>query len=180
MNLGISTALIATPRPSSFRSVRRTIARLTNRAAGLVAEFRPTVAGSQQDLANTAPAVEPDTSESEFFTAETMPPAEDIAEAARLYWRACDDARTADRAKRKAKGLLSKLRAGTYGGWEISREPSGRMVADLEQIRATYKRLGLGPVPMRQAADSLKVRKVELDLNAEAIEVELSTLAGAR
>jgi hypothetical protein len=174
MNLGISTALIATPRTLSFRSVRRTITRLTNRAAGLVAEFRAPIPAP-------APAVvEPETDETKYFTEADMPPAEDIAEAARLYFRACDDARTADRAKRKAKGLLSKLRAGTYGGWEISREPSGRMVADLEQIRATYKRLGLGPVPMRQAADSLKVRKVELDLNAEAIEVELSTLAGAR
>lgn len=123
-------------------------------------------------------AVDPDTTE--FFTEQDMPPAEDIAEAARLYFRACDDARTADRAKRKAKGLLGKLRAGRYGDWEVYREPSNRPTVDLVAVRKIFKDHNLGPVPMRQSADSLKVRKVELDLGAETVEAELSILAGAR
>ncbi|WP_042427478.1 hypothetical protein [Streptacidiphilus anmyonensis] len=158
---------LLTPRKSArsggFRAV---LARLSES----IAEFRAPV---------PAPAVvEPDTSE--FFTEQEMPPAEDIAEAARLYFRACDEARSADRAKRKAKGILSKLRVGTYSGWEITREPSGRTVADLDEIKRIFKANGLGPIPVKASAPSLKVRRVELDLNPEAVEQELNTLAGAR
>jgi hypothetical protein len=31
------------------------------------------------------------------------------------------------------------------------------MTADLDEIRATYARLGLGPVPMRRCAPSLRI-----------------------
>lgn len=152
--------------PSSF------VNRVVNAARELVSELRAPVPAS------TPVAVEPD--DTEFYAEADMPAAEDIAEAARLYFRAADEARTADRAKRKAKKILDRLRAGTYSGWEITREPSGRQTVDLEAVRATYKRMGLGPVPMRSSADSLKVRRVELDLNPEVVEAELSTLAGAR
>lgn len=88
-----------------------------------------------------------------------LPDVEVIEAAAAAFAKAVDQARAADRSKRKARKVLDLLPSGMFGGWSISREPSNRMVPDLEQIRATYKRLGLGEVPMRQAAPSLKVER---------------------
>lgn len=155
------------PRKSTRPSALRV---LINRVSATAAEFRAPVPA--------APAVvEPDTSE--FFTEADMPPAEDIVEAARLYFRAADEARTADRAKRKAKKILDRLRAGRYGDWEVYREPSGRQTVDLDEVRRIFKAHNLGPVPMRSSADSLKVRRVELDLQPEVAESEFAVLAAA-
>lgn len=172
MHVGMIARPFATPRPSSSGSVRRIATRIINRLSASVAEFRSPVP------VPAPAAVEPDTTE--FFTEADMPAAEDIAEAARLYFRACDDARTADRAKRKAKGILSKLRNGRYGDWELVREPSGRTVADLDEIKRIFKANGLGPIPVKTSSPSLKVRRVQVDLDAEAIEQELQRLAVTR
>ncbi|MFE9880453.1 hypothetical protein [Streptomyces sp. NPDC005784] len=96
------------------------------------------------------------------YAADELPEVEAIETAAAEFAAAADQARTADRAKRKTRKLLDRLPAGLYGGWLVSRTPSSRQTADLEAIRATYERLGLGPVPMKQSAPSLKVERVDV------------------
>ncbi|WP_406380794.1 hypothetical protein [Streptomyces sp. NBC_01618] len=96
----------------------------------------------------------------DVFTDEEMPAPEAIEEAAAEYAAAADQARAADRAKRKAKKLLGRLPAGIYGRWQVERVQSSRTTADLDSIRATYARLGLGPVPMRPCAPSLRITEL--------------------
>jgi hypothetical protein len=158
-------------RPSRPRSAHTFVSRLADAARSVVAEFRSPVA--QQA---TQPTAEP----ADVFTVDELPAVADIEAAAALYFRAADQARTADRAKRKARKLLDRLPAGRHGSWDITREPSGRETVDLDAVRKLFKQHNLGDVPMRTSAPSLKVRRVELDLHAEVIEAELSTLAGAR
>jgi hypothetical protein len=110
-------------------------------------------------ITQLAPVAEP----AEVFAPEDLPAVEDIEAAASMYFRAADQARTADRAKRKARKLLDLLPVGRYGAWDITRESTGRQTADLDEIRATYQRLGLGPVPMKAAAPSLKVARIEVE-----------------
>ncbi|WP_152626500.1 hypothetical protein [Streptacidiphilus carbonis] len=159
---------------SSLRSVREFTTRIVARVTAATSEFRTPV---------VQPATQPELAEveaAELFTDADMPPVADIETAAASYFRAADAARTADRQKRASKKVLSRLMPGRYGDWEVTREPSGRMVADLEEIRATYKRLGLGVVPMRSSAPSLKVRRVQLDTPSEAVNAEFVALAGVR
>jgi len=131
-------------RPISVRAfVNRTVARIT----ATVAEF----------LA-PSPVAEPDG----LFAPGELPPLDDILAAAAEYDRAGDQARRADRGKRAARRILDRLPVGRYGVWDVERVPSGRSTADLDEIRATYKRLGLGQIPMKSSAPSLKVRKVAL------------------
>jgi hypothetical protein len=105
-----------------------------------------------------APAPDP----SDAYTPDELPPVAEIEAAAAEFDRSADQARRADRGKRSARKVLDRLPAGLYGSWLISRTPSCRQTADLDQIRATYKRLGLGPVPMKPSAPSLKVERVEV------------------
>ncbi|MFF0164027.1 hypothetical protein ACFYRY_42050 [Streptomyces sp. NPDC005263] len=93
----------------------------------------------------------------DVFTPEEMPAPEAIEKAAADYAAACEEARAGDRGKRKARKLLDRLPAGRYGRWTVERIPSSRQTPDLDSIRATYKRLGLGDVPMRTCAPSLRV-----------------------
>lgn len=97
----------------------------------------------------------------DVFTDEEMPAVEDIESAAAAYTTACDQARAADRGKRKAKKTLGRLPAGRYGAWIVERVPSSRTSPDLDSIRATYARLGLGPVPMKANAPSLRITEAE-------------------
>lgn len=96
------------------------------------------------------------------YSADDMPAVEVIEAAAAEFERAADQARRADRGKRAARKVLDRLPAGQYGAWLVSRTPSSRQTADLDAIRATYKALGLGPVPMKSSAPSLKVERVEV------------------
>ncbi|MCQ4043882.1 hypothetical protein ACFOSC_26445 [Streptantibioticus rubrisoli] len=95
-----------------------------------------------------------------LFTADELPDVEDIEAAAASFAKAADQARAADRGKRKAKRLLDRLPAGIYGGWVVSRVTSTRQTADLDEIRRIFKQHGLGPVPMKPSAPSLKVERV--------------------
>lgn len=111
-------------------------------------------AGDRLSPANSA--VEP----AGLLAADELPPAEDITAAASAYAQAAEQARAADRGKRAARKLLDRLPAGLYGGWQVEREPSGRSTVDLEQVRRIFKAHGLGPVPMKSAAPTLKVSQV--------------------
>lgn len=103
-----------------------------------------------------------------LFTEDELPPVEDIARAALGYDLAADSARSADRAKRKHRKVLDRLPSGTYGQWLVRRVASGKQTPDLVAIRATYERLGLGQVPMRTVAPSLRVERVDVDTPALA------------
>lgn len=91
------------------------------------------------------------------YRPEEMPAPEVIESAAADYAAAADQTRAGDRGKRKARKVLDRLPAGRYGGWIVERVPSSRQTPDLEAIRATYQRFGLGDVPMRTCAPSLRV-----------------------
>lgn len=147
MNLRTFARRIATTTRDAVRSVITPAALVVARQA-------------QQDQEQQQPATAPDPAD--VYTDADMPEIVDIERAALGYDLAADSARSADRAKRKHRKLLDRLPSGLYGGWLVSRTPSNRQVADLEAIRATYARLGLGPVPMRQASPSLKVTRAEV------------------
>ncbi|MEZ3182976.1 hypothetical protein KYY02_31250 [Streptomyces pimonensis] len=100
----------------------------------------------------------------DVFTPEEMPAPEVIEGAAADYAAATDQTRAGDRGKRKARKILDRLPAGRYGGWIVERVPSSRQTPDLEAIRATYQRLGLGEVPMRTCAPSLRVTAAAADV----------------
>lgn len=110
--------------------------------------------------AEPAPVEAPDPAG--LYTADEMPDLVAIERAALSLDLANDNARRADRAKRAARKVLDRLPAGTYGAWIVERVSSSRQTADLDAIRATYKKLGLGPVPMKSNAPSLKVRRAEI------------------
>lgn len=104
-----------------------------------------------------------------LFTADELPALADIEAAAAEYDRAAAAARAADRSKRKSKKLLDRLASGRYGSWQVSRVESNRQVADLTEIARIFKAHGLGPVPLRQAAPSLRVERVFTDEAAELL-----------
>lgn len=145
----------ATRRASRLgRFVADAVRSITNPAA-LVQAQQP----EQPAVVETpAPAADP----AALYTEAEMPALADIERAALSLDLATDNARRADRAKRAARKVLDRLPAGTYGAWIVERATSNRQTADLDAIRATYKRLGLGPVPMKTNAPSLKVRRAEI------------------
>ena len=147
MNLLITARRIATTARVAVRSVVAPAALVADKAAAV----EPVEAPEPADL----------------YSADEMPALADIERAALGYDLAADNARRADRAKRAAKKILTRLPSGQYGNWVISRVASNRQVADLDAIRATYKANGLGPVPMKDAAPSLKVRRAELGVPAD-------------
>lgn len=140
---------LLTPRHARYTSARALLGRARTRITAVVAELRGPAA---QSVTQPEPADE--------FTPDELPAVELIEAAAREYERAADQARRGDRGKRAARKILDRLPAGTYGSWLVERVPSARQTADLDEIRETYKRLGLGPVPMKASAPSLKVKHV--------------------
>jgi hypothetical protein len=117
-----------------------------------------------------APVEAPDPTD--VYADDDMPAVDTIEQAAREYDRAADQARRADRAKRASKKILDRLPAGIYGRFRIFRTPSSRQTPDLAAITATYKRLGLGPVPMKACAPSLKVELLD------TVQADIEQLAG--
>ncbi|GAA4866183.1 hypothetical protein [Kitasatospora terrestris] len=105
-----------------------------------------------------------------LYEPDEIPPADEIAAAAKSYQRAAEQARSADRTKRAAKKILDRLPIGTYAGWSITREPSGRQTADLDKIKAIFKAHGLGDIPMKTSAPTLKVARVETPAPVAAAE----------
>jgi hypothetical protein len=104
-----------------------------------------------------APAADP----VDLYTDDEMPSVEAIERAALQLDLASDNARRADRAKRAAKKVLTRLPAdGIYGTWRVYRKPSARTTPDLEAIAKIFKANNLGPIPTRTVADSLVVERV--------------------
>ncbi|SMF64680.1 hypothetical protein [Streptomyces sp. Amel2xC10] len=149
--------------PRTARTVRGLIGSLVESAADAIRAIAPATEQAGKTLA-ADPA--------DVFGLDEMPETRDVEAAAVEYERAADQARRADRGKRAARKILDRLPAGRYGNWIVERVTSSRQTADLDAIRATYKRLGLGPVPMKSNAPSLKVRR------AEVIPADTEVLAG--
>lgn len=139
--------------PSTRRNIRGL---LTTVSAAVRSVVAPATLVEQLATEAPAPAADP----ADVYTEAEMPAVEDIERAAFAFDLASDSARAADRAKRKHRRLLDKVPAGRYGQWLIRRVESSRVTPDLVAIRATYERLGLGEVPMRKVAPSLRVELV--------------------
>lgn len=92
-----------------------------------------------------------------LFADGEMPPLADIEAAASKFLDASEAGRAADRVKRASRKILDRLPAGRYGLFQVERVENAREVADLEKIRAIFEANGLGDVPMKQVAASLKV-----------------------
>ena len=159
------------PRPR--RSFRARLAATAQRLSGVVAELRTPAPASSRAAAAAQSVADP----AGLFTADEMPGLEVIEAEAAKYARAVEQARTADRGKRAARKLLDRLPAGRYGAWQVERVESAREVADLERIRAIFAANGLGDVPMKGCAPSLKVGPAPVDVVPALAEAELRTLA---
>lgn len=104
-------------------------------------------------LAAAQPVLDP----AVLFADDELPPLADIEAAAEKFLNASEQARTADRVKRASRKILDRLPAGRYGLFQVERVDNAREVADLDAIRAIFAANGLGEVPMKRTAPSLKV-----------------------
>lgn len=141
-------------------STRRTLRGLAGTLADAVRSVVAPAALVADQAATVEPVEAPDPAG--LYEPDGIPAVETIEAAAREYERAADQARRADRGKRAAKKVLDKLPAGIYGTWRIFRTPSSRQTPDLAEITRIFKANGLGPVPMKPCAPSLKVELVEV------------------
>jgi hypothetical protein len=146
--------------PSTRRNIRGLLGTVSAAVRSVVA---PATLVEQLATEAPAPAADP----ADTYTADDMPELVAIERAALGYDLAADNARRADRAKRAARKILDRLPAGTYGNWIVERVSSSRQTADLDQIRAIFKANGLGPVPMKANAPSLRVTRAELGAPAD-------------
>ncbi|MGW6262049.1 hypothetical protein [Streptomyces sp. NPDC055085] len=147
--------------PRTARTVRAVLGSL----AGTVTEFAIKAAdtwATVTDDTETPTVVEPVEAPEPagLFTEAELPELADIEAAAASYDEAADQARAADRSKRRSRKLLDRLPAGTYGQWLVRRVASNRQTVDLEAVRAIFQAHGLGDVPMRDNAPSLKVEQI--------------------
>ncbi|MGW3200683.1 hypothetical protein ACWDBD_40190 [Streptomyces sp. NPDC001118] len=127
---------------------------------GLIGALVETAATAVRSLAPAEPAVEVAPDPAGLYEPDEMPETDIIEAAAKEYERATDAARRADRGKRAAKKVLDRLPAGVYGAWHVFRTPSSRQTPDLAEITRIFKAHGLGSVPMKNCAPSLKVERV--------------------
>lgn len=141
--------------PRAVRNLRGMLGTLTDAVRSVIA---PAALVADQAEPASVEAADP----AGLYEADEIPAVETIETAAREYERAADQARRADRGKRAAKKVLDKLPAGVYGTWRVFRTPSSRQTPDLAAITAIFKANGLGPVPMKACAPSLKVELVEV------------------
>jgi hypothetical protein len=131
--------------------------------AALVADQAEAPATEQVQAPEPAGLYEPD----------EMPDTAAIARAALSLDLANDNARRADRSKRAAKKILTRLPSGIYSGWKVYRKPSARMTPDLEAIGRILREHGIREIPMKPCADSLVVELVE----AALVDVDTPALA---
>ncbi|MEY2243168.1 hypothetical protein AB8A21_09530 [Streptomyces sp. BF23-18] len=148
--------------PRTARTVRGLIGAVVETAADAIRSvIAPATLVEQPEPAveTEAPAAVDAPDPVGLFTADELPAVEDIEAAASSYDEAADQARAADRAKRKTRKLLDRLPAGTYGAWIVRRVASNRQTIDLDKVRAIFEQHGLGDVPMRDNAPSLRVER---------------------
>ncbi|MFF0127341.1 hypothetical protein ACFYTG_16665 [Streptomyces mirabilis] len=141
--------------PLTARTVRGLIGTVADAVRSVVAP-----ASLAERQADVEPVTAPDPAG--LYEADELPDTDVIEAAAREYERAADQARRADRGKRAAKKVLDRLPAGIYGGWKVFRTPSSRQTPDLAEITRIFKENGLGQVPMKACAPSLKVVAVDV------------------
>lgn len=82
---------------------------------------------------------------------------DEVEDAGLMYMDYAELARVAERGKSRAKRHLKAFDPGTYGGIRLVMARVNREYPDTDAIRATYAKLGLGPVPMKAAEPSLRV-----------------------
>lgn len=82
------------------------------------------------------------------------------AAALEAYYTANEGEKECARDKRRAKKVVAMLAGGVYGGWLLRWKPSTRETPDLEAIAETYRKLGLGKIPMKKCADSPEIERV--------------------
>ncbi|MFF7690588.1 hypothetical protein ACFZB6_31185 [Streptomyces syringium] len=155
---------------------------MSPRAAGTLRRLSSVVADAVRSVITPAALVhdeQPITAAdaADTYSSDDMPAAATIEAAAAEFDRAADQARRADRGKRAARKILDRLPAGTYGSWVISRAASARQTADLEEIRRIFKAHGLGPVPMKTTAPSLKVKRAETSTTPVQAEAAMAVTA---
>lgn len=75
------------------------------------------------------------------------------------YAAAVDQARAADRTKRRAKKTIDTLSSGVYGAFRLTRKASSRKVLDTTAVAAFYALHG-AELPMRTPADSVVVERI--------------------
>lgn len=145
--------------PRTVRTVRNLLGTVADAVRSVVtpAALVETKATTETPAAVEAP--EP----AGLFEPDEMPAAADITRACLGYDLAADNARTADRAKRKHRKLLDRLPAGTYGQWIVRRVASSRQTVDLDAVRRIFEQHGLGDVPMRTPAPTLRVERAVVD-----------------
>lgn len=146
--------------PLTARTVRGLIGTVADAVRSVVAP-----ASLAERQADVEPVTAPDPAG--LYEADEIPDTDVIEAAAKEYERAADQARAADRAKRAAKKTIGRVPSGLYGGWLISRKASSRQTVDLEAVRATYVRLGLGELPLKSSAPSLVVTRAATTVLAE-------------
>ncbi|MEV8036753.1 hypothetical protein [Streptomyces sp. NPDC086182] len=143
--------------PRTARTVRSLIGTVADAVRSIVTPAA-LVEAQQLETIETETAPDP----AGVYEADEIPAVETIEAAAREYERAADQARRADRGKRAAKKVLDKLPGGIYGTWRVFRTPSSRQTPDLAEITRIFKENGLGKVPMKACAASLKVEAVDV------------------
>ena len=168
----ISAPILRGHLPKRHR-LRAVLTAAAQRLSGSVAEFRAPAPALEQ-------AAQPVADPADVFAADELPPVADIEAEAARFFRASTQTRDADRIKRASRKLLDRLPAGRYGAWQVERVDNAREVADLDAIRAIFKANGLGDVPMKPCAPSLKVNPAPVDVVPALVEAELPALAGAR
>lgn len=148
------TAAPAPTRPRTADRLRRGTITARRVLRGLLAP----VPAARPVTATPAPvAPQPVPDPAGLFAPDELPPLAEIESAAAKFLDATEQARTADRARRAARKILDRLPSGRHGLVVVERVENAREVADLEAIRAIFAANGLGDVPMKRTAPSLKV-----------------------
>jgi hypothetical protein len=151
-------------------------ARTVRGLAGTLADAVRSIVNPAALVADQAPAAVVEAPEpAGLYTEDEMPDTAAIARAALSLDLANDNARRADRSKRAAKKILTRLPSGIYSGWKVYRKPSARMTPDLEAIGRILREHGIREIPMKPCADSLVVELVE----AVQADVDTAVLAAA-
>lgn len=146
--------------PRTGRTVRALIGTVADAVRSVVA---PAALVQDQATETPAPAAVEAPEPAGLYTEDEMPELAAIERAALGYDLAADNARAADRAKRKHRKLLDRLPSGAYGQWIIRRVASSRQTVDLDAVRRIFEQHGLGDVPMRTTAPTLRIERAAVD-----------------